>query len=69
MVRTTYVLLALLDGGIAVRVGDLGGFAQAGGDGAVDEAQDGNDAKGDSNGRAGGGVSMECVRNDNEQGP
>jgi hypothetical protein len=37
-VLVTYVLLALLNGGIAVRVGDLGGFAQAGGDEAVDEA-------------------------------
>jgi hypothetical protein len=48
-VLVTYVLLALLDGGIAVRVRDLGAFAEAGGDEAVDEAEDGDDAQGDAN--------------------
>lgn len=42
-----YILLALLDGRVAVRVGDLGGLAQRGGDESVDEAQDGDGAEGD----------------------
>lgn len=56
----TYVLLALLNGGIAVRVRDLGASAEAGGDAAVDEAEDGDDAQGDANDgtEGGGGVSM-----------
>lgn len=54
---TTHVLLALLDCGIAVRVGDLGGFAQASGDDAVDESEDGNGAQGDANDGAGSSVS------------
>lgn len=55
---STYVLLALLNGSVAVRVGDLGAFAQAGGDGSVDEAQDGDDAQCDGNGGAGELVSV-----------
>jgi hypothetical protein len=54
----TYVLLALLNGGIAMRVRHFGGLAQAGGDEAVDEAKDGDDAQGDANDGAGGGKSV-----------
>jgi hypothetical protein len=42
-----YILLALLDGRIAVWVGHLGRLAQGGGDDSVDEAEDGNGAEGD----------------------
>ena len=56
----TDIFLALLNGGIAVRVRDLGGLAQAGGDEAVDEAEDGDGAQGDGNDGAGvaGSVSV-----------
>lgn len=42
-----YILLALLHGRVAVRVGNLGGFADGGRDETVDEAQDGDGAEGD----------------------
>lgn len=45
--RGDYIFLALLDGGVAVRVRDLAGFAQGGGDETVDKAQDGDGAEGD----------------------
>lgn len=41
-----YILLALLNGSVAVRVGDLGDLAKGGGDSAVGESQDGHDAEG-----------------------
>lgn len=45
----TYVGLALLNGGIAVRVRDLGLLAQSCGDAAVNEAEDRDGAEGDGN--------------------
>lgn len=42
-----YILFALLDGGVGVRIGDLGGLAKGAGDGAMDEAQDGDCAERD----------------------
>jgi hypothetical protein len=57
-----YVLLALLNGGVAVRVGDLGGSAEGGGNRSMNEAQDGDGAQGNGNGGAGG--LCQCVDSD-----
>lgn len=45
----TYIGLALLNGGIAVRVRNLGFLAKTGSDAAVDEAEDRDGAEGDGN--------------------
>lgn len=49
----TYIFLALLNSSIAVRVGHLGLLAQRSGDGAVNEAQDGDGTDADGNGSTG----------------
>lgn len=60
--KSTYILLALFDRGVAVRVGDLGALAQGTGDVAVDEAKDGDCAEGDGDDGAGRAVVRYEVR-------